>query len=149
MAPVKWFDRKFDFNFNENIFPTILERLAGTAAGQPAMRAADLANNKTELANHNHKSAGELVNDFSLIRNQTMKMLENINEELIIKSSLHPRLHTPMRPRIYFYLLLNMMIILWLGFLPLQSIFSINQTRLPVANSRTQSTPLFGGGGNI
>jgi hypothetical protein len=97
MAPVKWFDRKFDFNFKENIFPMILERLAGTAAGQPAMRAANLANHKTELANHNHKSSGELVNDFSLIRNQTMKMLENINEELIFKSSLHPRLHTPMR----------------------------------------------------
>jgi uncharacterized damage-inducible protein DinB len=29
MAPVKWFDRKFDFNFKENIFPMILERLAG------------------------------------------------------------------------------------------------------------------------
>jgi uncharacterized damage-inducible protein DinB len=30
MEQVKWFDRKFDFNFNENIFPSIIERLAGT-----------------------------------------------------------------------------------------------------------------------
>jgi len=32
MQQVKWFDRKFDFDFNENIFPSIFERLAGTPA---------------------------------------------------------------------------------------------------------------------
>jgi uncharacterized damage-inducible protein DinB len=28
----KWFDRKFDFSSNENIFPSIIERLRGTPA---------------------------------------------------------------------------------------------------------------------
>jgi len=28
----KWFDRKFDFNVEQNIFPSIIERLKGTPA---------------------------------------------------------------------------------------------------------------------
>jgi len=30
MKKTKWFDRKFDFSFQENIFPSIIERLDGT-----------------------------------------------------------------------------------------------------------------------
>ena len=30
MDQVKWFERNFDFNITENIFPSILERLEGT-----------------------------------------------------------------------------------------------------------------------
>ena len=30
MKQVKWFDRKFDFSFKQNIFPSIIERLEGT-----------------------------------------------------------------------------------------------------------------------
>jgi uncharacterized damage-inducible protein DinB len=30
MEQTKWFDRKFDFNFTQNIFPSIMERLRGT-----------------------------------------------------------------------------------------------------------------------
>lgn len=30
MEQVKWFERKFDFNYSQNIFPAIIERLAGT-----------------------------------------------------------------------------------------------------------------------
>ncbi len=30
MQHIKWFERTFDFSFHENIFPSILERLAGT-----------------------------------------------------------------------------------------------------------------------
>jgi len=32
MEQVKWFERKFNFDFSENIFPSIVERLAGTPA---------------------------------------------------------------------------------------------------------------------
>lgn len=32
MEEVKWFDRKFNFDFNQNIFPSIIERLSGTPA---------------------------------------------------------------------------------------------------------------------
>ena len=30
MKQIKWFERKFNFDFNENIFPGIIERLQGT-----------------------------------------------------------------------------------------------------------------------
>ena len=32
MQQTKWFERKFNFDFTENIFPSIIERLAGTPA---------------------------------------------------------------------------------------------------------------------
>ena len=32
MQQTKWFERKFDFNSQQNIFPSIIERLAGTTA---------------------------------------------------------------------------------------------------------------------
>lgn len=31
MQQIKWFERKFDFSFQQNIFPSIIERLDGTA----------------------------------------------------------------------------------------------------------------------
>ena len=30
MKQIKWFERKFDFSFEQNIFPSIIERLEGT-----------------------------------------------------------------------------------------------------------------------
>jgi hypothetical protein len=30
MDSLKWFERKFDFSYTDNIFPMILERLVGT-----------------------------------------------------------------------------------------------------------------------
>lgn len=30
MEKIKWFERKFDFSFQQNIFPSIIERLSGT-----------------------------------------------------------------------------------------------------------------------
>jgi uncharacterized damage-inducible protein DinB len=144
MEPVKWFDRKFNFDFTENIFPEILLRLKETPSrltltiksipdkllrmrpdrkwsikenighltdleplwqlrfndilsGVAEMHPADLSNTKTDRADHNSRSAEELLHDFSTIRYQTMGMLENIPEEIIFRSSLHPRLKTPMR----------------------------------------------------
>ena len=144
MEPIKWFDRKFDFNFTENIFPEIAERLRVTPLRlsdmisqiQPAyletrmdntwsikenighltdleplwqqrlndiikrkefMTVTDLSNSKTALAGHNRKSTDQLLNEFSAIRNKTLAILENLDEQIIFKSSLHPRLKTPMR----------------------------------------------------
>jgi len=144
MEPVKWFERKFDFDYKENIFPEILDRLQDTPSrltgltqsipdallqvrlqgkwsikenighltdleplwqlrlndiisGASELSPTDLANTKTDQANHNSKSVIELLREFSLIRNQTLSMLEKTDEEIIFKSSLHPRLKTPMR----------------------------------------------------
>ncbi|MDB5025324.1 MAG: DinB family protein [Mucilaginibacter sp.] len=144
MKKVKWFDRNFDFSTEQNIFPSIIERLRGTPArleekfksipadvltlkaddtwsiqenlghlvdleplwqgrfedivkGETELRPADLQNRKTDLANHNGRPLAELLNSFRKIRAQTLFMLENIDEEVIFRSALHPRLKTPMR----------------------------------------------------
>jgi len=144
MKSTKWFDRKFNFDSEQNIFPPIIERLRGTPArleeklksispdrleikpgntwsikenighltdleplwqgrlediinGETELRPTDLANKKTDEANHNAKSLEQLLADFRQIRLQTITMLEKLDEETIFKSALHPRLKTPMR----------------------------------------------------
>jgi uncharacterized damage-inducible protein DinB len=144
MEQVKWFDRKFNFEFSQNIFPGILERLSGTPVrleekfntipstilthsinntwtikenvghlidleplwqgrfqdimnGKAELRPTDLQNTPTNLARHNEKPINELLQSFRQIRQQTIRLLKEINEEAIFKSALHPRLKTPMR----------------------------------------------------
>lgn len=144
MKKVKWFDRNFNFSTEQNIFPSIIERLRGTPArleekfksiqagmleikpgntwsikenlghltdleplwqgrledvinGEVEMRPIDLANRKTDQANHNSKSIEELLLAFRLIRVKTVATLQELDEESIFKSALHPRLKTPMR----------------------------------------------------
>ncbi len=144
MAQIKWFERKFDFSNNQNIFPSIIERLKGTPIlleykissisekkmkdklhgewsvqenighlidlepiwlgrlqdiliGEEIMRPVDLENNKTNLANHNSRNAKELVNEFLNIRRVLVNNLETLTVHDVFKSSLHPRLNTPMR----------------------------------------------------
>jgi uncharacterized damage-inducible protein DinB len=144
MKQTKWFERKFNFNSSENIFPSLLERLSGTPArldekirslpeevltvkiegtwsikenlghlidleplwlgrfediknGETELRITDLTNAKTDLAGHNNKSTESLLKEFREIRNKTLLMLENMDEALIFKSALHPRLKTPLR----------------------------------------------------
>jgi len=144
MGQVKWFDRKFNFDATQNIFPSIVERLSGTPLrleekfksipaailtekinntwsikenvghltdleplwqgrlediqrGEMELRPTDLQNTKTDLAHHNETSIGELLVNFRLIRQQTLAMLELVDEETVFKSALHPRLKTPMR----------------------------------------------------
>jgi uncharacterized damage-inducible protein DinB len=144
MKKVKWFDRSFNFDISQNIFPSLIERLRGTPArleerfklipadlletkadntwsikenighltdleplwqgrlediinGQAELRPTDLANQKTDLANHNARSLEELLSSFRQIRAETVLMLEKLDEEIIFRSALHPRLKTPMR----------------------------------------------------
>ena len=140
----KWFDRKFDFSSEQNIFPAILERLRGTPARleekiqsvseavlnvkidgawsikenmghlidleslwmgrledilnkEIYLRTADLSNTKTDHANHNSSQALGLLQEFRSVRQKTVQRLEQLNENEIYQSALHPRLKTPMR----------------------------------------------------
>jgi uncharacterized damage-inducible protein DinB len=144
MAKVKWFERSFDFSKDQNIFPSIIERLWGTPArldekfksipaeifeikvdntwsikenvghltdleplwqgrlediknGEIEMRPADLANRKTNEANHNGQPIEKLLSDFREIRSRTISLIQALDEQTIFKSALHPRLKTPMR----------------------------------------------------
>ena len=144
MQQTKWFSRTFDFASNQNTFPSIVERLAGTPArleekfksipadslttridgtwtikenvghltdleplwqgrledtlnGKVELRPTDLQNTRTTEANHNAVPVEKLLSDFRAIRNKTIQMIEDLSEEQVFMSSLHPRLKTPMR----------------------------------------------------
>ena len=144
MKQVNWFERNFEFNVTQNIFPSLIERLEGTplrlehklasiakdlleikinncwsikenighltdleplwqcrleeiVLGKKVMTAADLENTKTKIAHHNDKSLEELLSSFRKIRTETISMLENIDETIIFRSAMHPRLNKPMR----------------------------------------------------
>lgn len=144
MEQVKWFEREFNFGSTQNIFPSIIERLAGTPArleekfrllpphvlamridntwsikenaghlsdleplwqgrfediknGKTELRVTDLLNTRTTDAGHNNSAIEELLQRFRQLRFQTLIMLENLDDALIFKSALHPRLNTPMR----------------------------------------------------
>jgi len=149
MKQVNWFDRKFDFQDNQNIFPSIIERLTGTPIrleeklngvaesvliasadnswtikqnighlidleplwqgrledilnNRLEFRPADLQNTKTHFANHNDLPLKELLSGFRKIRLQTITQIREIDDEIIFKSALHPRLKTPMRTMDHF-----------------------------------------------
>jgi uncharacterized damage-inducible protein DinB len=144
MPQVKWFDRKFDFDYSENIFPAIIERLSGAPvrleekigqlppeiltlrfedkwsilenighlidveplwqgrlddflAGKTELRPADLQNTKTHQAGHNATSPVDLLKTFRQIREKTVTRLLPLDEEIVFRTALHPRLKTPMR----------------------------------------------------
>jgi uncharacterized damage-inducible protein DinB len=144
MPQTKWFERKFDFNVTQNIFPSIVERLRGTPVrleekikllpphiliikpdgswsiaenighlidleplwqarledfinGKEELRPADLQNTKTHNANYNSKSISELLVLFRAVRKETVTLLENVDEKIVFRTALHPRLKTPMR----------------------------------------------------
>lgn len=72
-------------------------RLDDFISGKPELRPADLQNTKTHTANHNARSISELLASFRTIRLQTITMLESVDDEIIFRTALHPRLKTPMR----------------------------------------------------
>ena len=149
MEQVKWFDRKFNFTQQENIFPSIIERLAGTPIrlqyklttvaeavltarlgnawsikenvghladletlwqgrfddirnGLPELRATDLNNTRTTMANHNDTPLPALLQAFSMLRQQTLDLIKDIDTATVFKYALHPRLKTPMRTMDHF-----------------------------------------------
>jgi uncharacterized damage-inducible protein DinB len=72
-------------------------RLEDILQGRRELRATDLTNTRTDLANHNARSVAELVGEFKVLRRKTIDQLEALTEEQVFLSALHPRLKTPMR----------------------------------------------------
>lgn len=72
-------------------------RLEDFINGEKELRPTDLANRKTDEANHNAKSLDELLKNFREARMHTISLIENLDDKIIFRSALHPRLKTPMR----------------------------------------------------
>lgn len=77
--------------------PLWLGRLDDLVNGVPELRAADLTNQKTHTANHDTTELKTLLQGFRKQRELFVTGLLNLNDDLLLNSSLHPRLKTPMR----------------------------------------------------
>jgi uncharacterized damage-inducible protein DinB len=81
-----WWNRWEDYNTNKDV-----------------LTAADITNRRTTESNHNSKNIQQLISLFEKERNKILKAIYNCNEELLNRTSLHPRLQTPMRLVDYLY----------------------------------------------
>lgn len=75
-----WWKRLQDFQLNKEI-----------------LTAADLNNQKTKEAKHNENSLEKLVEQFTVARQKILESVYGFDEELLSKTSVHPRLNQPMR----------------------------------------------------
>jgi uncharacterized damage-inducible protein DinB len=65
--------------------------------GLERLRAADLTNQKTHQAQHNSRTAEEILREFRRGRLALVARLESQPPEYFRRTALHPRLNTPMR----------------------------------------------------
>jgi len=61
------------------------------------LTAADLNNQKTKEARHNEKTLERLLEQFTVERQKMLETVYGFDEELLSRTSVHPRLNQPMR----------------------------------------------------
>jgi hypothetical protein len=66
--------------------------------GKETLRAADMTNAKTYAAAHNDADIKELLKKFRDVRAVFVQRLEALDEAMLTRMALHPRLQIPMRP---------------------------------------------------
>lgn len=71
-------------------------RLEDLLSGAEKLRAADLSNGATALADYNSQSVEGIVKEFSFARQKYVDQLEKLVDSDLAKSALHPRLNKPM-----------------------------------------------------
>lgn len=67
-------------------------RLHDYRAGKDVLRPADMKNVKTEEADHNKRSVGELISELRKTRADFIEHLLSFSEEELMKKAMHPRL---------------------------------------------------------
>ena len=72
-------------------------RLEDFRDGRDVLTAADLTNRTTYEANHNAYPIQEILSQFRAERFELVRQLEALDETMIARTALHPRLQTPMR----------------------------------------------------
>lgn len=77
--------------------PLWIGRLDDFTAGLESLRPADLQNRKTHEANHNEKPIREILAAFRAARSELVARLDTLDQDLIVRTALHPRLRTSMR----------------------------------------------------
>lgn len=74
-----------------------LERMLDFRLGAATLRPADLQNTKTNDALHNTQELKRILTDFRAARHHLVDTIEHCQTEVLNRTSLHPRLHQPMR----------------------------------------------------
>jgi uncharacterized damage-inducible protein DinB len=74
-----------------------LARVEDYVAGSEQLTVADLRNQKTDEANYNACSLGEILTEFRAARGSMLKRVGQVEASLFGRTITHPRLKTPMR----------------------------------------------------
>lgn len=72
-------------------------RLEEILSNKEELKPADMDNRQTWEANHNSKSADELINEFERLRGMTLERINSLRDEDAVRSAYHPRLKFAMR----------------------------------------------------
>ena len=72
-------------------------RLDDFERGVERLTAADLQNRRTDEAHHNERTPREILDAFRAARGAFLRRLESVDDALVTRSALHPRLAQPMR----------------------------------------------------
>jgi hypothetical protein len=72
-------------------------RLDEILNGKETLTPADMSNKKTNEAGHNTRNSEELFNEFKKVRESFVSRLNQLNEDEVVRSALHPRLNKQMR----------------------------------------------------
>src|ERR1700741_4479383 len=92
----KWSVKK-EIGHLTDLEPLWYERLEQIVDDNPNMKAADLTNRKTHETPHDDKSFAELIAGFKTERQKLVAGLRSLQDADLDKTSLHPRLKTPMK----------------------------------------------------
>jgi hypothetical protein len=72
-------------------------RIDDFLAGAKVLRAADMSNKRTNEENYNLLLIENILNKFRTGREKLVERLENMDESIVSRIALHPRLNKPMR----------------------------------------------------
>lgn len=72
-------------------------RLADFENGAETLTPADMRNKKTYNAGHNEKDISQILSAFRSSRLSIIEKLRRLDERMVLRTSLHPRLKKPMR----------------------------------------------------
>jgi uncharacterized damage-inducible protein DinB len=73
------------------------KRLEDFRQNKSVLSPADLTNAKTNEAGHNEKSLDQLLRQFTAERQKMLEAIYDFDEEMVVRTSVHPRLNQPMR----------------------------------------------------
>lgn len=73
------------------------KRLMDFTQHKAMLTSADLLNRKTEEADHNEKTIVDLINQFAAERQKILETIYEYDENILSRTSVHPRLKQPMR----------------------------------------------------